>query len=491
METELTFTAQTTLIGTFKRDIETGLLQWSDEVFKIFELDPLTVNLTFDSFLSMIHPEDFNAVKNALFNHRDNLEFITYECRIITHSGTIKHICVMEQFSTNSQNKTTKISGFIKDITNQKSNEIELFRSKQELKSEKDFLETVLNSLGHPFYVVNVGNYSIQMANEAAKKYGGSQLTTCYAISHGTDRPCDQLGEICPLKETAQSGEPTIVEHIHLKNGENFFAEVHNYPIFDKGGKVTQVIEYSLDITKRKMAEEAVLTKNIELTKTNSELDKFVYSISHDLRAPLSSMLGIIEITEEDTSEEHTRRHMSILKNNVNKLDGLIHNILDYSRNSRGELVEEEIQFDELVNAIIGNLKFMGNKNRVVKINKNIHDEVPFKSDRNRIAVILNNIISNGIRYQNPDQENPFVNIDINITTKEALISIKDNGIGISTDNKEKIFDMFYRAAENSVGSGLGLYIAKETITKLKGSIEVNTELTKGSTFTIRIPNIN
>lgn len=257
----------------------------------------------------------------------------------------------------------------------------------------------------------------------------------------------------------------------------------------DKNGKLVKLHGTVQDITSYKRVE-LELEKNLnKLQKTNSELDKFVYSVSHDLRAPLSSMLGIIDITEDNTNDEFVRDHLQILKTSINKLDGFIGDILDYSRNSRLNIKPEKIYFKELLDVITKNLKYIGANNRMVDITYDIKGNNAIISDKSRISIILNNLISNSIKYQNPNVSNPFVIISINASSAKTSITVTDNGIGIDPDYINKIFDMFYRIDKNSIGSGLGLYIVKESINKLNGVIKVKSEKNKGTTFLIEVPN--
>jgi len=226
------------------------------------------------------------------------------------------------------------------------------------------------------------------------------------------------------------------------------------------------------------------------LMKANQELDKFVYSVSHDLRAPLSSMKGVIGISKGETTDTLLTENFDYLEGSIKKLDTFILDILDYSRNSRLEVKREEINFKEMLNDISDNLKYMSGSTRKVDIKININNGKTFYSDRSRLNVLLNNLISNAIRYQNPVINDPFVNVKIDMSDTETNIVIKDNGIGISKENLGKIFDMFYRVSDNSIGSGLGLYIVKETINKLSGKIEVESELGKGTAFNIQLPNL-
>ncbi len=254
--------------------------------------------------------------------------------------------------------------------------------------------------------------------------------------------------------------------------------------------KMTPMFGITQDITERKLAEQKLKQQNKELLKINAELDNFVYSVSHDLRAPLSSMLGVVQISEEETKDELILQHLGMLKRSINKLDSFIQDILNYSRNSRLEVAKEEINFKEMLNDITNNLKYMSSNNRRVELKTNINNSTSFCSDKGRIEIVLNNLISNAIRYQNPDTKIPLVNVTVDTSDTETNIIVKDNGIGINKENQEKIFDMFYRVSEKSAGSGLGLYIVKETIDKLKGSIRVESELGKGTTFTIHLPNL-
>jgi signal transduction histidine kinase len=258
-----------------------------------------------------------------------------------------------------------------------------------------------------------------------------------------------------------------------------------NYNI--KDGKAEQkIIGIMQDITEQ-VKTEILEATNSELKKANHELDKFVYSCSHDLRAPLSSMLGIISISLEETSDPGMVEHLGMLKKSINKLDGFISDILDYSRNARTEIKKEEIDFKEVLSDLTNDLKHMNGN--TVDIKTDIRTESPFYSDRSRINIVLNNLVSNAIRYQNPKINDPFVDIKVDTSDTETHIIVKDNGIGIPKEHQQKIFDMFYRVSKNSVGSGLGLYIVKEAIDKLNGRIEVESEPGQGTTFNVYIPN--
>ncbi|MCK5702267.1 MAG: GHKL domain-containing protein, partial [Cyclobacteriaceae bacterium] len=226
---------------------------------------------------------------------------------------------------------------------------------------------------------------------------------------------------------------------------------------------------------------------NIELRKLNEELDRFVYSASHDLRAPLASVLGLAEIARLEPTIEAKNECLKMINTSVKKLDGFISDIIDYSRNQRVELQMDKVDIKKEVNDVFYDLKYLDKGGQIEKGVVN-YDDRHFITDGRRLSVILKNLVSNSIRYHDLSKNAPFIKVEIVYRTNNAVITVSDNGIGIDDDHIDNIFKMFYRADEGSKGSGLGLYIVKETIDKLKGKIEVSSEITKGTTFTITLP---
>ncbi|HZF99828.1 MAG TPA: PAS domain-containing sensor histidine kinase, partial [Chitinophagales bacterium] len=289
----------------------------------------------------------------------------------------------------------------------------------------------------------------------------------------------------------ANPGVPfEMVNRLTRKDGTYIVAEGTVTNLLHVEG-VNAIVSNIRDVTARKEAEDALVENNAELKKSNSELDKFVYSVSHDLRAPLCSMKGVVEITERRTEDPFLLRNMGMMKKSIDRLDKFIGDILDYSRNMRMDMCKEPVDFKEMIDEITANLEFMGGSNRKVDIRMEMDVAADFDSDPGRIAIVLNNLVSNAIRYQNPGVHEPFVDIRVHTNETQACIVVKDNGIGIAKDKLTKVFDMFYRVSESSVGSGLGLYIVKETIDKLHGTIELESEPGVGTTFKILIPNFH
>ncbi len=234
-------------------------------------------------------------------------------------------------------------------------------------------------------------------------------------------------------------------------------------------------------------SENEILVKNELLSKTNQELDRFVYSASHDLKAPLSSMLGLIEIAQRTDDPEEVKMCLGMMRGRVNILDAFIREIIDYSRNARLELKKDRFSLIELTKEVVDGLKYADGFENIY-LNYNIPPDLQIETDRARLRVVLSNLISNSLKYHDPSKENPRVEISAVSVNNQLRIEVQDNGVGISDEHKPKIFEMFFRASEKSNGSGLGLYIVSETIKKLNGSIVVSSKVGQGSTFEIVIP---
>lgn len=222
-----------------------------------------------------------------------------------------------------------------------------------------------------------------------------------------------------------------------------------------------------------------------ELEKTNDELNRFIYSISHELRAPLVSVIGIVNLVKMEGLFNSSGEYWELIESCSNKLDYYIQKTLQYYKNNKNVTDKSEIDFKKLVAEII-ELYAYSNKDTKFKIN--INQEQRFIGDSFRIEVILGNLISNAIKYQKVNESEKTVEISIDVTKFSAEILITDNGLGILNEHLEKIFTQFFKS-KNNQGSGLGLFIVKEALNKINGKISVSSSLDYGTTFKITIPN--
>jgi signal transduction histidine kinase len=226
-----------------------------------------------------------------------------------------------------------------------------------------------------------------------------------------------------------------------------------------------------------------------KLRKANQELDSFLYRTSHDLRAPIASILGLTHLSKvDDFKEEKARHFMELIESRVKKLDLVIGDILSLARTKKFDIHIKTIDFNLLLNDTIADVQF--NKGATaITLHYEQNPLNTFRSDYDQQKIILSNLIANAVKYHRLNQESPYIRVLFRKNNEKIEIVVEDNGQGIPAESTGKIFEMFYRASLNTEGTGLGLYIVKEALEKIKGSIAVRSELGKGSAFTITFEN--
>lgn len=235
-------------------------------------------------------------------------------------------------------------------------------------------------------------------------------------------------------------------------------------------------------------ANSMLAVKNEELQKAYNELDKFAYSVSHDIRGPLSGVMGAIRVVRHLDNLVEIKEMLTLMENSVKKLDTFILSMHDYYTLQRGELRIKEIDVEN----VVSDLKDIHQSNIIsnnVKLNVNISQQEPFWCDEVTLMLVLNNLISNAIKYQKKENENKQIELNIEIAKGNATIYVKDNGIGIPENYLNEIFNLFFRASTQDAGSGFGLYNVKDALLKLNGGIKVSSVLGEGAVFKVTIPN--
>lgn len=228
--------------------------------------------------------------------------------------------------------------------------------------------------------------------------------------------------------------------------------------------------------------------QNAELKDINSELDRLIYIVSHDLKSPLSSLLGLIDIAKKENIDEKLDDIFRLQEKSVKNLRSFIKDILDYSKNSNTEFVAKPVDFNFLINELLDGIAYEKNYANVA-ITLNISQNEAFATDLFRLRIILNNLMSNAYKFHDQKKSAPGIAIFIKVVNGLAMIEIKDNGIGIAEDQLKKVFEIFYRADNANVeGTGLGLYLVKECVDALGGKISIDSAVNEGTCVLIEIP---
>lgn len=282
------------------------------------------------------------------------------------------------------------------------------------------------------------------------------------------------------------------------------------HAIRDENNKMTGVAIFAEDISERKKTELKLKALNEELTaqnwqlamreedlkmamdqlsERNFELDQLMYKTSHDLRSPLSSILGLVNLANLDPDPGNLTQYLKKIEGRIKKLDEFISSMVNYARVNRGEITVGEIDLERTVRALIHELEYLDNFAAVrteIQVNK---EAIPFRNDHFLMKIIAGNVISNAYKYYNPEADS-YLRIVIDVGPASATIEFSDNGIGIRKEHQDKIFDMFYRATDRSQGSGLGMYIVRQAIEKIDGTIGLKSTYGTGTTIKIVIPNL-
>ncbi|UII34151.1 HAMP domain-containing histidine kinase [Fulvivirga ulvae] len=224
-----------------------------------------------------------------------------------------------------------------------------------------------------------------------------------------------------------------------------------------------------------------------DLKKANAELDSFFYSTSHDLRSPIASILGLTYLAKHQSKDQETLEIFERIEGRIQKLDEVINDILNYSKNSKRILSVTKLDFNVLLDDVIGAVKFAKGAS-AIRLDYEPNEKNLLNGDKDRLVTILNNLISNSVKYHDLSKADPYIKVGFHKSGGVVTITISDNGNGIDPKHHSKIFDMFYRASTDSQGSGLGLFIVKEAVKKLNGTISLESSPGVGSTFKIVIP---
>ncbi len=279
------------------------------------------------------------------------------------------------------------------------------------------------------------------------------------------------------------------LQKLKLRPGMEYagIMEFHDGKFVERYSKAIQIGEdvkgrvwFYLDITERKRKEN-------ELINRNFELDSFVYRASHDLKAPLNSIMGLISLIREEKELDQILAFVTMMDKSVKKLDDFIKQLTQFSQDVRLNVVCKSLDFIQLLEEVLADLKFMDNAGRLT-VNLNVEQTGKFYSDPVRLGIILANLISNSIKYQDLKKTKSTLDITVKVDDLQAECIFADNGVGISAEHLEKVFDLFFRASVQATGTGLGLYITHNAIQRLGGTIKVASKLGEGTTFTLILP---
>jgi PAS domain S-box-containing protein len=438
---------------------------------------PVFLTLAYFNY-QKINYYDFQRGKLLDDNNRINKELRRANAQMVTLNEELR-VTLLEYDQVNEQliEANREINNLMEERLNQ---------------SELKFRE-LTESITEMFFALD-NNLNFLYWNKACEKLTGKPAPELIGKSVYGMFPAFRGGRAeTVLLSVLKSRQPTNYEHLDKITGKYF--EVWVFP--SKAGLSVLV----KDITEKKKKESEILCLNAELSRRNQELDErnteldqrnfeldqIVYKISHDIRSPLASVLGLLQLMRLEGLTGGVEEYLTRMQGQISKLDRFTKAMLDFARTTRSEVQHQAIDFKGLLSQCLSELEYMPHFARL-HFGLQVEGQ-PLFSDSFRLRIILSNLLANSVKYQHLERQQSFLRISVRVQQEQATLVFEDNGIGIKEQHVPKIFDMFFRASEQSTGSGLGMYIVKQTVEKLGGSIGLESTFGEGTRVTIRIPN--
>jgi signal transduction histidine kinase len=354
----------------------------------------------------------------------------------------------------------------------------------EQLARQRDFLINSIDALTHPFYVIDVKDYRIVLANKSAWALHDGNALYCHEMTHRRTTPCDKESCVCPLQYVVKEKNPMQVMHIHHDQAGNpVFYEISAYPIFDAQGNVIQVIEYSQDITQRIEKEKEIQRLVYDLQVSNQELKRFNFILSHDLKEPLRMITTYLQLIEKKFQEKidpMTLEYMEFVTQGINRINRQMQSLAKYSEIDHNQMSWENVSLDEVLTSV-KNYQQQLIANAKAQI---IHPPLPqVFGNRVLLLTLFEQLISNALQY-NQDRENLQINISYQEEATEFIITISDNGTGIDPHSNEQVFAILQRqSAQGDYHTGMGLAMCRKIISLHQGLIRSENNPSGGTRF--------
>ena len=492
-------------LGSWELDLVDNRLIWSDEVYRIFGLEPQEFAATYEAFLERVHPDDREAVDAAYSGSiRENRNAYEVEHRVVRKdTGEIRFIHERCRHYRDESSRIIRSTGMVHDITERKRAEealrklnaeleervaeqtAEIRRSCDAVEAERQRLYNVLELL--PAYVVLLApDYHVPFANRFFReRFGESHGKRCYEYLFQRTEPC----EICETYAVLKTGKP---HHWEWTGPDNRDYDVHDFPFTDSNG-APFILEMGIDVTEIKRAEAALKEANetleLRVAERTAELEGFNYTVSHDLRAPLRAIDGYARMIlrkHADKFDADAIDKFNIIRENTRMMGQLIDDLLTFSRLGRTQLSAVTLDIGGLIREIWEELMTLNPDRRLTL---KIAEIPPCRGDRGLIKQVLVNILANAIKFTRGRDE-ALIEAGGYRKDGEIVYYVRDNGVGFDMQYHDKMFGVFQRlhSAEEFEGTGVGLAIVHRIIHRHEGRIWAEGEVDRGACFFFSLP---
>lgn len=475
-EERLRFTLDSAAVGTWDWDMATGRVQWSQNFCVIHDIEPETLSGTIDDFQRDIHPDDYDRVMTALNYAIEGDGTYDVEYRLRREDRTTKWLEAKGRVIYENE-EPVAMAGICMDIT--------------ERRLLEDRFRVAVEASPSAFVMVDIDG-RIAMVNTQTERLFG------YDRDELLGQPVELLVPDRYRREHPKLRNDFLANpHAHpmgagrnlyclRKNGTEFPVEIGLSPVHMPEGDF--VLSAIVDITERQHAEDEIRTINKDLLDKNREMEQFVYTVSHDLKSPIVTIMGFLGMLREDLDEgnrEDVLDSVQRIERATNRMSELIDDLLELSRIGRVRAEPEPVNFNELVAAIADDLQ-----ERIEAAGAQIDIQPGMPNvlvDRKRFVDVFENLLTNALKY-GCTNELPRIEIGHVEDTDRTRFFVRDHGYGIDPEYHSRIFGLFQRLDNGKEGTGVGLAIVARVVEVHGGSVWVESSPGNGATFWIALP---
>ncbi len=392
------------------------------------------------------------------------------------------------EFDTDYQNFFGLLAGQI-------ATSIASVQAREEMARQQEELVNLFEQAPVAICIMLGENYVVELANPGICELWGKKpedvmgKPVLEALPEVRDQGIKEL-----LDSVYTTGVPYVNTELPIKlmrNGqlETLYANFVYQPMRDRLGQITGVIAVATSVNEQVAARQEIETMNTELRAINADLDNFVYSASHDLKAPISNIEGLMETLVEHLPPQTqqldiVQRVLSLMQASVGRFKRAVSDLTEVAKIQRG--AEEDVASLRLAEVVQDvQLDFERDlQNTGAQVETHFDEGTTIRFSAKNARSIIYNLFSNALKYRSPDRT-PEIRINAHATPDFVVLSVADNGLGIPAEDQDKVFSMFKRLHDHVEGTGIGLYIVKRIVENAGGKIELESELGKGSTFTV------
>ncbi|MBN2761666.1 MAG: PAS domain-containing protein, partial [Bacteroidales bacterium] len=474
-------------IGSFEYNVHTKEFYWSDEIYRFFGAEPGKGPLTMDIMLNQLHPASKSIFEENLKLMLSGKTYLFKDSEILIIDKQNKQHFIQTRINVikNTDGHVTRYSGTFQDITERKYAEMALQESRRNLAEANKMLKLIINSIPIRVYWKSKDSVFIGCNMRFAEDAGFSSTEEVTGKTDN-DMPWKEQAEIYQNddQEIMKNDRPKInIEEKRIISQEKIiWHRVSKVPLKNMDNETIGILGTYDDITNVKGKEE-------ELNKKNEELERFTYTVSHDLKSPLVTIRGFVGLLEEDIGSgdiENVRVNIERIKSAADKMSHLLNNLLELSRIGRFSNPFVRISMSKILKDTLDALAGILQPHKIKVIFPESMPEI--FADAQRMTEVWQNLIENAVKFMG-DQPNPLIEIGYTSGRKEVEFFIRDNGIGIDANYHDIVFGLFNKLDNKSEGTGFGLALVKRIIEVHGGSISVESEgKGHGTTFRFSIP---